>query len=362
VTVASPDTALASKRPRTATRLVFEEMLCRTVALGAQWTVATADEVCTSGAIGEAGTQSVMTVDTVHKLWCAAKPLTALVAMDAFEAAGVELDAAVGDVLGGTTPVNPEVGEVAVRDLLDHRACIRGLTIPEFLLASRRARGALVASASVDSEARGAGRTRYSDLAAWVLLSEIARTATGRDADELLREWLHRRFGDVDLFGRMTREEFDGVRGRIGCYVSNLAGVARPWLTDRTFEFASEYSGFAFGGYGTTDALVAFGLEVLRSGRLDRVQALRRGPADDVLLGRRCEFAGGFMVGLADHGFGHAPGAGAVAHVGWMGNSFLLIDPDRQVVAAAITNGIEDPTRLAEWRPRIVERMYSDAG
>ncbi|CAN5594352.1 hypothetical protein BH20ACT2_BH20ACT2_03070 [soil metagenome] len=86
-----------------------------------------------------------------------------------------------------------------------------------------------------------------------------------------------------------------------------------------------------------------------------------RGRSWDPVLQRDCDFAGGFMIGLADHGFGTQLSDRAFEHVGLTGSSFVFADPERDLVAAVLVNGLNTSTDDAELlRRRFIRAILAD--
>jgi hypothetical protein len=92
---------------------------------------------------------------------------------------------------------------------------------------------------------------------------------------------------------------------------------------------------------------------------LRRAVADRRARVDDPVLDRRCAFGGGFMVDLADHGYGAAVPSSAIGHSGLMGNSCGLVDPRTGTALALFFNGFNGGPSDADFlRSRYVATVF----
>lgn len=334
---------------------VLEGIVERVGATGAQWYASVAGRVRSHGAIGESPPGTAVTERTLHKIWCAMKPVSAIAAIAAFDEAGVGLETQIGALLADCD-LQPEVAAVTIRDVLDHRACLIGPNIADVLQLGLKERDTMLKGVVSATASHAAA---YNDHVSWVLLAAAVGEVQRRSPDIYLRDFARDEVRVRDLHVSMSPSEFLEAHGRIGASVSATVNGPLPWLMDRTLEFASRQAGFVMGGYATMRALGRWYEWLLeRDDLLDRVEQLRRGAVFDATLGRECEFSAGLMVDLGRHGYGQAIGTRAIGHTGWLGTCFGFADPSCDLVVCVLVNALTHPDQAERWRAECTTAAY----
>ena len=268
--------------------------------------------------------------------------------------------------LGGT-----ETGELTLRMVVNHEA---GQVAPALddLMTMRRER---LMDLAYDL---GAGlvplsneRRSYSQVSAVGLLAHAAEVCTGVSASEVIQTRIAASGLDELLVFSISDSSAEGMIDRMGLhYVEAFAGPWVPmihelvpahiaWLDSPIVGGAASVEGMA---RWYSHVLLALSGEaqpdVLPPGVLDEVLKEPRSgdrPADPT-LGRPAMFRAGFMVELADHGYGSAPSDAAVGHSGWCGRSFAWCDPTAGYSACCWISGVRfDGPAFSPIRARIVD-------
>ena len=340
-------------------------------ATGAQASVVVDGVVAKDIAAGERAPGQPLTRSAGFAHVCTFKPLIALAVLGLAERGLLDLQRPLASFSDRYPRLIEAEGVVA--DVLCHDA---GLVEPHPLdvrLCPARERTERIAALFAQDCSR---RASYSEHAAWRLLGDAIEDATGEPADRFIQRDL------IDLLGigEEVRVSFDEAwftehHDDLAPYWEGLGGTPVPLLHDLVSHVARDTCQPGFGGYASARGLAQLyePVSALLSDRVDAVpgfpsaEALcaaldeSRGHESDGVLDRPCDFAAGFMVGLGDHFFGTSPSEEAIGHGGWMGTSFVLIDPVHDLVAAVVLNGtvaaVED---LAHLRPPIIDAIYAD--
>ncbi|HTL87101.1 MAG TPA: serine hydrolase domain-containing protein [Acidimicrobiia bacterium] len=340
----------------------LEALVATGVMPGAQAVVRHHGEVVLDIALGECAPGQPMLSNTPHDVYCALKPITGCAMLAALEQAGVTLDTSLAGLVGAP-------GDATLRDVLEHNV---GLAAPLALEAhwqhpSDRTK-ALKPDQLVGQLRRGTGV--YSEVAAWTLLGAATRAIVGREPIDVITSAI----ADLGLINTFVATSWSGeLADRIGCYFDMAGAPPLPLLHDRLPRFLDSDFTYAIGGYTTMADLAAFYEHVLATldgvatpglptpSLLNVMLAGERSPRADAVLGRDCRFSGGFMVDLSTHFFGRQPGSNAFGHAGFLGNSFGFADPERELAAAVLLNGIRTGDTAAEIRrPWLVNCLYDD--
>ena len=340
----------------------LEGLIATGVMPGAQATVRHHGEVMLDIAIGECAPGQSMLPDTPHDVYCALKPITACAMVAALERTGVTLDTPLTELIA-------VAGNATLRDLLEHNV---GLAAPLALemhwqRPDDRAE-ALTTDRLVGQLHQGEGA--YSEVAGWTLLGAATRAIVGRDPIAVITDAIR----DLGLTNTFVATEWSGeLADSIGCYFDMAGDPPLPLLHDRLPRFVASDFTYAIGGYTTMADLASFYDRVLATTAgatttglptpsfLTAMLAGERTPRSDPVLRRECRFSGGFMMDLSSHFFGRHPGRDAFGHAGFLGNSFAFADPERELVAAVLLNGIRMDDGAAEIRrPWLVNCVYDD--
>lgn len=310
-----------------------------------------------------------MTSETVLRVYCTIKPITAMAIAKLVDAGTLDLDEPLVEQLPG--PAALADGKITVRHVLNHTAGLhRPMAIEMELVApaKRQAHADAVARPSVWRVGVDAG---YSEYYGWTLLGRLIEAITGED----LREHLRREVLDpLDLRSTwigMTPVEFEAERSRIGINVDMRTDKAFPLLLERGRRMCTEVNP-AHGGYTTARDLARFYDAVLRARAGEAVDGLprpetvalftspQRPRSFDGVLDRECTYGFGFMTELADHAFGPRCPTGSFGHSGNVGSTFAFADPERDLAVGVAFNGLVDAESAFVRRPAIVRSIYRD--
>ena len=333
--------------------------------------VALEGEVICDFAIGDAIPGRPLTSKTTFNLHCATKPVVAVAVATALESSGLGQEAEVRESLDLDHP-----NSLSVKDLVSHCA---GLGAPDAYacnLACPEALELLLSTRALMDSARS-GVAEYSEISAWELLAAILERLTGSSAEKYIITQL----AGSDLARevwftaeRTTDAGFPDLVEDAGCYFDTNCGL--PLLHDTVERFWNRSLNLSEGGYASIAGLGRWYMNVVdvldgvgRVG-LPSTEYLRawlgtsREPSFDRRLRGERSFAGGFMRGLRDHNFGTTPSANAFGHSGFLGNSFVLAEPDSGLVIGCFRNGIvADPRHNVNvMRPMYVGQLYGIVG
>ncbi|GIU84954.1 MAG: hypothetical protein KatS3mg008_1729 [Acidimicrobiales bacterium] len=352
-------------------RCILEGELRAGFGTAAQAFVAVEGQIICDIAVGERIPGSPVGVDTLFNLHCATKPVVAVAVAAALERAQLAPSMRVAQLLDVDHP-----SPITVRDLVSHTA---GLDEPDAFSCYVKDPADLEIELNPVSllDATEVGVPAYSEVAAWHLLAEVLRTLTGRDAATHLTEELESlRLADSIWFEAQatSTSKHASFSDRIGCYFDTNTGL--PLLHDLVERFWGRSLNISVGTYASISGLGRWYLallETLNGARLPAMPSsdyLRmwlsqdRGRMFDRKLLRKCSFAGGFMTGLRDHNFGTAPSTTAFGHSGFLGNSFVLAEPETGTVIGCLRGGIgADPVQNVNvMRPLYVAEIYNLLG
>ncbi len=309
-----------------------------------------------------------MRVDTISAVYCAIKPMFAVLVLIAEQDGLIRRDTRLGDVI--SVDDNPALAAVRVDDLLSHRAGLHLLRSIETAAAPPAVRHSLAMKARPPE---GWDRSRsgaYSEWLGFYLVGQVLEGVNGTELPTLLRERLLEPLG-------IASEVFFGLdpqlHPRIGVNVRLQAGQSLPLLMERAPWFAQSTDP-SLSPFATMRGLGRFYewvLAVLAGRRTDLVdpELLRaacrpaRPVVHDSVLGVEADWGLGFMTGLRRLGFGPFVSSQAVGHTGQVGTSMAFCDPAHDLAAALLYNGVIDQkTGITIRRPAIVGAIYRDLG
>jgi CubicO group peptidase (beta-lactamase class C family) len=327
---------------------------------------------------GFAAGDAAVDVDTstIFRVWCAAKPFTALAVARLVERGDLDLDAPLVDVLPDVQTLTPRVGSrpIALRHVLNHTAGLHVPTAPQMELLPNGRRWLDLRSGNwVPDGWRTGEDAAYSEVLAWYVIGAAIERVTGEPLYEHLRRSVLDPFGMSRTWIGMTMEDYEANVDAIGVNYDFRAHRAYPVLFERNERLCCD-TNCSYGGYTSANDLARFYARVLRRARGGGDPALPSGAtvrsfcrsdrrtAYDLTFQRECAFGLGFMTELAAHNFGPCPSPDAFGHSGWAGSSFGFADPREEVAAAVITNGLLPPAAAHLSRQRIVRCIYEDLG
>ena len=330
-------------------------------ALGGQLAVSVRGELVVDAAFGKTLGREMRVTD-LHSGFCITKPLLGLAVGLLIDEGKVEL----GDIVRSS--LHPKTsGGVTIASLLNHSA---GLTEPlavSWRLCPRDERWRLLQSSST---APGPG---YSEVAAGLILEDVVEQATDQTATSFLED---RIIDPLELQGTIIisseRALSQRVRQRMTVPFALSPDGAVPLLSERLICQVSEIRP-AFGSFVTASGLrrlysfltrVYVGSEVegLPSPQALRLLLDASSQHDDPVLNKECAFAGGFMVGLADHSFGETVSKNAFGHTAGITHCAVFCDPDHDLAAAYYLNGasLADTDKARAIRSKIFTTLFEE--
>ncbi len=335
---------------------------------GTQAYVSCAGEVALHAAFGHDGLGRPMTTETVSAVYCAIKPMIAVLVLLAEQDGCLRRDIALGEVL--ELDDNPALGAVRLDDLLTHRAGMHTLRSVVAAAAPPAIRHTLAFSARPPDGWNRETDGAYSEWLGFYLVGQVLEKTGGAALPDALRERVFEPLGIADEVSLgLEREDL----GRIGVNVDLREGRPVPLLLERVPWFA-EGADPALNGYATMGALGRFyewvlatldGREtaLLEPGRLRDACRPQRPVVHDQILNLKADWGLGFMTGLGRLGFGPYPSQQAVGHTGQVGTSVAFCDPEHDLAVALLYNGVIDQEiGINERRPAIVSSIYRDLG
>lgn len=337
---------------------------------GVQAYVSIGGETVLDVATGDDGLGREVGCDTLFRVYCTIKPVTALALGHLVDAGVLDLDAPLDRHLPAVAGLR---SGVTARHVLTHSAGLHrpsGVTVE--LMAPERRAGAIDRQERPSWWRLGVD-VGYSEYAGWYLLGRLIEELTGEDLRDHLRSAVLDPLGLHDTFVGMTADEFAAVSPRIGVNLDLRGWQAFPMLYERTERVCRETNG-AHGGYTTARDLGRLYQALLRARAGDDVDGLpspavvtaltepARPPGFDIVLDRECTSGLGFMTGLGDHYFGSSCSIRAFGHSGNVGSSFALADPDHDLAVAVVFNGIVDHESAFLRRPALLRAIHRDLG
>lgn len=335
---------------------------------GAQVTVLVGGKPKMSVAVGDAGTGAAMAADTVFRVYCTIKPLTAVAIANEVDAGRLHLDEPLADHLPDIAAVAD--GLVTLRHVLTHTAGLhRPMALELELVAPEKRSDHLAAT----PRPRGwpVGRqAAYSEIFGWHLLGRLLERVTSRPLERHLRETLLDPLGLTDTWVGMTLAEHAALLPRLGVSFDMRTHKSYPLLLERGARMCTEVNP-AHGGYTTSADLARFYAVLLdqltgaehsalpSSATLAMFTSSEGPPRFDAVLDRECEYGLGFMTGLAGHAFGRWCSPASFGHSGNVGSSFAFADPARNLAVGVIFNGVVDHESAFLRRPVVVRAIYA---
>ena len=335
---------------------------------GAQAVVIQDGEVLLDAAFGRDGLGRPMTVETISAVYCAIKPMFTVLLLIAVQEGHLRLDTRLGEVL--RLEENPALAAVQFDELLSHRAGLHLQRSLESAAVSPALRHDIAMKARPPEHWDPGRQGAYSEWLGFYLIGQALEATYAADLSSLLRDRVLIPLGLAsDVFLGLRPELIE----RIGVNVQMQAGDPLPLLIERTGWFAAasdpSLSPFAtMRGLARFYAWVHATLEERESGIL-APELLRqactpaRSVVHDQILDLEADWGLGFMTGLSRLGFGPFVSPRAVGHTGQVGTSMAFCDPEHNLAAAVLYNGVIDQkTGMTIRRPAIVGAIYRDLG
>jgi CubicO group peptidase (beta-lactamase class C family) len=259
---------------------------------------------------------------------------------------------------------------VRLDEVLSHRAGLHRLRSIESAAAPPAIRHRLAMAAKPPDGWDPSRSGAYSEWLGFYLVGQVLERASGMKLADLLRERLLEPLGIASEVSLGLEAE---DHRRIGANVRLQAGKPLPLLMERVPWFA-EARDPSLSPYATMRGLGKFYAWVLatidgRQTELVDAELLRdacrphRPVVHDPILDVEADWGLGFMTGLQRLGFGPFVGRRAVGQTGQVGTSMAFCDPEHNLAAAVLYNGVIDQkTGITVRRPGIVGAIYRDLG
>ncbi len=326
-------------------------------ASGAQLAVSVDGEAPSIATVGTQLGEIPLRDEHLFNVWCASKPVPAVVLMTLLEQHGVSLD----DRLAEIAERFPADCDLTIGQVLCHNA---GLNTPHVVSANLMP---YERAAEISRELRSSQpMATFSEFAASVVVSDLIEALSGRQAQDTLAEFLHNSDLARDVTFCVAEDLLDDPFEKFGFFLLGQPQRCVPMLHD-ALPAVAQLRRDVLGAYANARGLCSFYRLVGKVLHGEAVkgfpspdyfaQALthRRGSVLDAELQKSCDFAAGFMVDLSDHGYGAGVSPAAVGHTGMMGSPFGWYDPATRVAAAVIVNGFSlSVDDYDGWRPQLI--------
>lgn len=301
---------------------------------------------------------------TLSSAFCSTKPLLPVALAHLVDRDGLDLDERVTSVTR-EAPWIPR--HATIGDLLTHRAGLDGPTAALWRMRPRDRRPDLLVATEVAEPA-------YSEVSAWLALAAVVSEVGGASARDFVQAQILDAAGlqrDIVVSPALARAA--ARDGRVGVPMAGLPDEAVPLLSETLPQQLGEAAP-SFGGLVTASGLgrlyAALG-RTLRGVPVDGMPsqralatllAERRDRAWDRTLRRECAFAGGFMVGLEDHGVVDGLPT-AIGHTSGVVTTFGLCDPAKELAVGCCLDGVAmHADDLAYVRRRIMRDVLRMTG
>lgn len=337
---------------------------------GAQVSVLVGGEQRLELALGDSGTGSPLRRDTVFRVYCTIKPITAVAVARQVEAGRLDLDEPLAERLPGVAAVAD--GAVTLRHVLTHTAGLhRPMAFELELMPPDRQTGAAPRHGGAPAGLEGGPPGAYSEFFAWHLLGRLLEEVTGTALYQHLRSAVIDPLGLNSTWIGMSDEQYAGLLPRLGVSFDLRAHKPFPLLLERGRRMCTEVNP-AYGGYTTAADLARFYNSLLdqlagnahpalpSAGILKQFASAARPVLYDEVLDRECNYGLGFMTDLSDHAFGRWCAPSSFGHSGNVGASFAFADPERNLAVGVVFNGVVDHESALVRRPAIVRAIYAD--
>lgn len=350
-----------------AVRRIAEEILAeRICGTGIQAFVAVEDQIVVDRAFGCSADRALGASD-VHAAFCLTKPLLAVAIGLAVERGRVKTTDRPAEHLEARWAA----GHSTVGDILAHNAGLRWPTASQWRMTPPHQREDLLRISRPDEGHLAC----YSEVSGWTLLARWLAQNFGCNAEEYIRsEVLVPLQLEEELL--VTREDRLAAlsAGRVRVPIGGLPTEVVPMYSERLPIHVAEGDA-AFGGLVSARGIGQFyralgavhrgemrcGLPSTRT--LSAMLSMSRSRTWDKTLRKDCRFAGGFMVGLSDHGISRLVSPEAFGHAAGVANGVGLYDPRTRVSASFFLNGTAlTSEELLMSRTRLVDGVLDAAG
>jgi len=366
--VQSPEDALPS-----AVRLIDDGMQVG-LHIGAQVYVALGREIVADFGRGEAKTGVPMTADTVNLWMSSGKPVAAIAIMQLVDRG----------LLALTDPVAKHLPEFAAADkqhvtvwhLLTHTAGFRNVDIgwPNSSWEEIIAR---IAAAPLERDWPLGEKAGYHPYTSWYILGELVQRLAGRSFSDYVRAEIFLPLGMEDSWLGMPAEQYHAYGDRLAIMVDTMRGKLTPHRYT-TPEAASQSvpGGNAFGPMHDLAQLYHMlagggewnGVRILSKQSVIAMTSRQREGMFDETFRHKMDWGLGLIVDgsrygaeTIPYGFGLHSSGRAFGHGGAQ-SSMGFCDPEHDLVAAILFNGMPGEPKHNHRMRKFITAMYEDLG
>jgi CubicO group peptidase (beta-lactamase class C family) len=302
-------------------------------------------EVVVDACHGIDGLDRPLAPDSLFAVYCATKPVAAVVAAELAAEGVLSFDDRLCDHLGHASET---FEHVHLRHLLAHSAGLHGYRAQDYLMLPPDARRLAALHSRPHPDWPIGERSAYGEYVPWFLLGLVLERVTGQPFATLVREHVARPLGlQRDLFVGVPIDLYDIIRDRLRVGIDVTFERPVPMLLEVGRRFVTEPNPASVGGLASARGLAGFYQALLEIGAgrstlpidADALSALLteqtpRGP--DPVLDRAAGFGLGFMVDLAAHDFGVRCSPASFGHGGFAANAWAFADPEHDLVVAYV--------------------------
>lgn len=332
---------------------------------GGQVYASVAGETVIDLAFGSDGLGRAFELDSLSSIYCAGKPLLALVVGHHVASNKLSFATQVGELIE-LRPDSP-LASVTVRDLLTHSAGLHLFRAVDAVLTPGSSIDAAISQMQPVPGFRVGRDTAYAEYAGWHLLARLCEAVDRRDYRDQIQELVVEPFEVNDeLVVSKDGPEWERLFDRVRVNESFRGGERFPMLLERTAMWSNRWNP-AFGVRGCARGLGHFYEQLqlfLANGKgdgwsLEYITGYATTPTYDLTLGRACSYSLGFMRDLASHEFGDMWSPTSIGHSGNVGMTAAGVDLSKQFVVAFHLSGLTDGESAVDYlRPVIMARIW----
>jgi CubicO group peptidase (beta-lactamase class C family) len=358
------------------TRAVVDQGLAAGLHRGAQVCVRRGGRIVAELARGESRPGVPMTTDTVVLWLSSGKPVAAVAAMQQVERGRLALDEPISQWLPEFAEASAAKRRVTLRHLLTHTSGLAEVDLG-WPGADWEQMVARVCAAPLRPDWEPGQRAAYDASASWFLVAELVQRASGGVFSEYVRREIFLPLGMHDCWLGMPPAQWEAYGPRLAV-LPDTSGPDRPPQRYCSRQGATDCLPGA-NGRGPMRELARLYEMLLAGGCLEGVQVLRpetaaamtarqRAGMRDETFRCRVDWGLGIMVNTPSagplpmpYGYGRFASPESFGHGGAQ-SSVVFADPARELVVAALANGMpgeaEHQRRMRLW----CEAIYADLG
>jgi CubicO group peptidase (beta-lactamase class C family) len=310
---------------------------------------------------GVDGTGQPVDRDSLFSIYCAGKPILALLIGILIDQGELSLNDCLEDLIEDVR-LSSSLQGITVESVLSHRAGL-GHVRPEHFATLKQEDRTPFALSQIST-----GSTefsQYSEILGWELLRIAIERLTGQSYVSVVDELLLRPTRLSEEILQMVTLE-GSLRQRLRSNVDLVRSAHPVPLLWELHPSRLSVACPATGALATARGLANLGVELLETLKGGSSWLSAPGLSDllipaaqkaaDPYLGRECRFGLGFMVELADHSFGDRMDTTSFGHTGLHGMTFWAVQPSHDLSFAVHINGSTDFTGTNDLNHSPTER------